>query len=129
MCRQGSSVLQTQVLEKLPRANVEAYVVWVPILPEDGKPGAGNLALVADPRAHHFWDEQGSLSPQFHAVLGLPSDMPAWDVYLAYPRRAGWADVPSVPAFWHHQLGNTLDAPVLDGELFLAQLRELIEKE
>lgn len=126
MCRQGSSVIQTHVLETLDEPGLSVYIAWVPILPDDGRPDGGNLALVSDARARHFWDRHGVLSPLFRPVLGLPAEWPAWDVYLAYPPGATWTDVPPAPAFWHHQLGDSVDAPVLDGPRFASQLRELI---
>ena len=129
MCRQGSSVIQTEVLAKIDDPSLRAYVAWVPVLPDDGRPDEGNLALVSDRRATHVWDQHGSLPPLFRPVLGLPAEWPAWDVYLAYPIGATWTDVPPAPAFWHHQLGDEPAAPSLDGPLFASQLRALIAKE
>jgi len=121
--------MQTGVLAKIDDPSLRAYAAWVPVLPDDGRPGEGNLALVPDRRATHFWDRHGSLPPLFRAILGLPSDWPAWDVYLAYPSGAKWDRGPPAPAFWHHQLGDEPAAPKLDGLLFASQLRELIAGE
>jgi len=121
--------MQTDVLAKIDDPSLRAYVVWVPVLPDDGRPDEGNLALVPDRRATHFWDQHGSLPPLLRAILWLPSDWPAWDVYLAYHSGAKWEQGPPAPAFWHHQLGDEPAAPKLDGLLFASQLRELIAAE
>jgi len=121
--------METHVLEQVDDAALRAYVVWVPILPDDGLPDRGNLALVSDPRATHYWDKHGTLPPLFRRVLGLPEDWPAWDVYLAYAPGATWGDAPPSPRFWHHQLGDTIEAPVLDGARFASQLGQLLAKE
>jgi hypothetical protein len=119
--------MQSSVLTTVHEASLRAYVVWLPILPDDNHAAAiGSSALVPDGRAAHFWDEQRVLPQSFARVLGLPEGWPAWDVYLAYEARAYWGEAPPAPAFWHHQLGNDLAAPRLDGAVFAAQLRELM---
>jgi hypothetical protein len=127
MCRQGASVIQTQVLDQVADASLRIYVAWVPILPDDGGDAAKeSSALVTDGRVSQFWDADKTLPPSFAPVLGLPNDWPAWDVYLAYPAGPTWDDEPQKPAFWHHQLGELDLAPKLDGEAFARQLRELL---
>lgn len=127
MCRQGASVIQTQVLEQVADASLRVYVACVPILPDDGGAGAEESAtLISDERGIHFWDANKVLPPAFADVLGLPKDCPAWDVYLAYRPGPTWENEPPAPAFWHHQLGELELAPKLDGEAFARQLRELL---
>ena len=127
MCRQGASVMQTEVLETIDDESLRAYIAWVPILPDDHHAAAANSsALVSDVRTVQFWDEGRVLSPLFAHVLGLPQDWPAWDVYLAYAPGARWDVSPPAPAFWQHQLGDLTTAPRLDGDVFAAQLRELL---
>ena len=126
MCRQGSSVIQSQVLEQVAEPSLRMYVAWVPILPDDSEAAAEDSAsLISDERAKHFWDAEKALPPPFADVLSLPKSWPAWDVYLAYPAGPTWEDAPPKPAFWHHQLGELDVAPKLDGEAFARQLREL----
>ncbi len=120
--------MQSSVLATIDDASLRAYVVWVPILPDDNNAAAvESSAIVSDRRATHFWDEQGVLPQSFARVLGLPEGWPAWDVYLASEARAYWGEAPPAPAFWHHQLGNDLAAPRLDGAVFAAQLEELLK--
>jgi hypothetical protein len=127
MCRKGAMVMQSAVLDVTPDSSLHAYVAWVPILPGDSDRAAEeSRTLVQDGRATHFWDEQRVLPQSFARVLGLPQDCPAWDVYLAYPPGVRWENEPPLPAFWHHQLGDTIDAPKLDGAAFAAQLQALL---
>jgi hypothetical protein len=119
--------MRRDVLDRITDASLRAYVAWAPILPEDSEDAARDArALVPDPRASHFWDAQRSLSPLFARLLGLPDGVPAWDVYLAYARHVRWSDAPPAPEFWHHQLGESVEAPVLDGAAFASGVRRLL---
>ena len=119
--------MQTAVLDEIDDPSLRVYVAWVPVLAEDVEaPDEQTLALVPDRRARHFWDAEGHLPKLFHSVLQLPADWPAWDVYLAYPPGVTWGDKPPAPAYWEHQLGHTLDAPMLDGRAFAAGVRALV---
>jgi len=119
--------MQSSVLDVIDDPSLRAYVAWVPILPEDSLDAAREApSLVRDERASHFWDAERSLPPLFASLLGLPEGAPAWDVYLAYDGTARWVDAPPRPSFWHHQLGEQVRAPVLDGEAFADGVRALL---
>ena len=116
--------MQTEVLDDIDDPSLRAYVAWVPVLPEDVEPpDEETVGLVPDARARHFWDGEGHLPKLFHSVLGLPTDWPAWDVYLIYPPGVTWGDAPPSPSYWEHQLGELPNAPFLNGERFAAKLR------
>jgi hypothetical protein len=111
--------MQTDVLEKIDEASLRILVAWVPILPDDSEAAAiESSALVPDARASHFWDATRVLPPLFAPVLGLPESWPAWDVYMVFATGVRWVDAPPTPSYWEHQLGDEVDAPVLDGERF-----------
>jgi hypothetical protein len=119
--------MQSEVLATIDDRSLRAYVAWVPVLPGDAEERAReSRALVTDPRAPHFWDVERALPRVFARLLGLPQDWPAWDVYLAYAPGVRWNDAPPAPAFWHHQLGDGIEAPVLDGATFAAGVRGLV---
>lgn len=119
--------MQSAVLGAIDDQSLRAYVVWLPILPEDNQTIAQEArSLVSDPRAAHFWDAERSLPPLFAPLLGLPEGWPAWDVYLGYGAGAHWGPGPPRPAFWHHQLGDQVRAPALDGGQFADQVRALL---
>lgn len=127
MCRQGASAIQSEVLEQIDDSSLRAYIAWVPILPDDKHSEAvESMTRIPDARAAHFWDEQRALPELLNPVLSLPEGWPAWDVYLAYPPGATWAQAPPAPAFWHHQLGDEPKAPKLDAPAFAEQLRSLL---
>lgn len=127
MCRQGASVIQTAVLDRISDPSLRAYVVWVPILPDDNEPAArGAGGLVTDAGATHFWDEQRVLPDAFAATLKLPPDLPAWDIYMAYAPGVVWDAAPPQPTFWYHQLGDLALAPRLDGKAFAADVERIM---
>ena len=124
MCRQGASVIQTAVLDRIREPLLRVYVVWVPVLPgDDTAPAQEARSLVPDQRAAHFWDGHGALPRLFSRVLHLPAGCPAWDVYLMYARGVRWTAEAPAPVSWQHQLGGLAAAPPLDGESFAANLR------
>ena len=124
MCRQGASVIQTAVLDAIKDPSVRVYVVWVPILPTDhAAPDEETRSLLPDGRASHFWDADGALPGLFNAVLRLPVDYPAWDVYMVYPPSATWEKEPPAPVYWEHQLPGVTAAPQLNGKAFAEHLR------
>lgn len=132
MCRQGASVIQTSVLDRIRDPSLRAYVVWVPILPDDNESAArGACELVTDAGATHFWDAQRVLPAAFAATLDLPAGWPAWDIYMGYAPGIRWSEVqegdgPPQPTFWYHQLGDLALAPRLDGKAFAADVGRLM---
>ncbi len=127
MCRQGASVIQTNVLDAIDDPSLRAYIVWVPMLPDDSDSTAREAcALVPDRRAAHFWDAEARLPGLFAGVLGLPEGWSAWDVYLAYAAGVTWEEQPPAPGYWEHQLGDLPSAPRLDGEAFRVRFQSLL---
>ena len=109
MCLAGASGAGAELLRALPRAELRAYFVWVPMLPGDSEEAAARAAArFAETRAAHYWDGERQLSRNLGERLGVPA---AWDVYLAYP--VGAAAI-GEPAFWMHQLPAVTAAPRLD---------------
>lgn len=129
LCRQGASVVQRQLLNTIGQdAPVRAFVIWTPILADDQEAAAcAATALVPDTRAAHFWDGGRAASAAFHQTLGLPDDIPAWDVYLVYGSGVRWTagDTPPNPAYWQHQLTVNI-APCLHGPTLAAELSEVM---
>lgn len=82
--------------------------------------------VVQDARAMHFWDGNGQLLSGYQQVLSLP--VPAWDIYMVFGPEARWEDgVLPRPAFWMHQLGESVDAPPLDATVFSQEVQALLE--
>ncbi len=100
-------MVQREVLEKNPSSQLAAYIIWLPVLPNDNHYHAiGARRLALDPRALHFWNEDQSLGAGFVKALPLSEDCKlAWDVYLVYRSGVKWERMqPPQPSFWMHQL-------------------------
>jgi hypothetical protein len=125
-CVQGARVIQDDVLSEIDDANLRVYVVWEPILPGDSYEQAQKSArFVKDRRVKQFWVPDRKLAIRFMKPLGL-KEMPAWDVYLAYPRKTTWdADVPG-PVFFSHQLPELPREMRLNGKRFANGLKSLL---
>ena len=120
--------MQTEVLDKIDDAALRVFVAWVPILPDDSEASAiESSALVPDARASHYWDASRALPPLFAPVLGLPEGWPAWDVYMVFAPGVVWGASPPAPSYWEHQLGDEVDAPVLEGPTFRNVVRGVID--
>lgn len=121
-------------MKKLAATELRAYVVWLPILPDDDAQAAARVARrFVDPRVTHYWDPDRALGLLLGERLALPPHDPglttgvAWDVYLLFGRGARWADA---PAFWMSQLDLPRSlAPRLDGAALRHKLLALqVEK-
>ena len=90
-----------EVLKQTPGANVQAFVIWEPILPSDwARPGARVLARVSDGRAQQFWDPEHLFARQLAQRLRTDpahpqpkccdeNDIP-WDMVAVYPPGSRW---------------------------------------
>jgi hypothetical protein len=79
-------------------------IVWIDMLPEDTKAGAGESALIIDdPRVRHFHDPARRSGQAIAAGLAW-KDYVAWDIYLFYEAGSKWLDEPPAPAHFAHQL-------------------------
>ncbi len=122
------------VVRKTAAGEVDALVVWVPILPEDDAAAAARAAeRCNEPRVSYYWDAERALGDALGQALALPpreagrATGVAWDVYLTFERGARWG---AAPAFWMHQLDDVpaTTAPRLDAARLQARLAELVAK-
>ena len=127
MCRQGGSVIQKQVLDKIKDPKIRVLVVWVPMLAFDTQPpDKETLAIVSDGRAKHFWDEKRVTPGLVAATLGLPDGKLAWDVYMVFRPGVRFDRTAPKPDYWEHQLTGVTQAPRLDGDRFASKLRSIL---
>jgi hypothetical protein len=116
------------VLEKVPEAPVDVFIVWIPAISgDDYEEAMKSTSVVPDLRARHYWDGSQALGEAFSSVLGLRARM-AWDVYLLFDSGAHWnGTVPPTPRRWLHQRPE--EDPALElSELQLENgLRELLK--
>lgn len=85
--------MQSEILEKSPRAEIAVYAVWLPFL--GGTKEAIDTEILADPRVDHFWDGSGLTSEWFGEAVF--DGFLAWDVYLLYGPNARWESSPGQP--------------------------------
>jgi hypothetical protein len=123
--------MQSNVLAKLTdRADLRAYVVWVPMSRGLERDVPNATREVPDARATHYWDGDGQLIKSYREVLG-GFDEPVWDTYLLYGPEAKWqGDRPPAPLYWMHQLGSAkrprvATGPFWDSASFLEKTRSL----
>jgi hypothetical protein len=98
---------------------LKVYVVWVPVLSRmspEGLTGAARASAqrLTDVRIRHYRDDEALLADRFAPTLGLPEDVPAWDVFLLFAPGTRWDEEPPAPAFWMHQLDRGPPAHRLD---------------
>ena len=129
MCQLGQAVVQ-QLFEKFDHKNLRGLITWLPMLEGDDAEAARRQSeLVQESRVSKGWDAQRRIGDLFAQTLGLRST--AWDVYLLYPPGVRWDDAePPEPAFWMHQLPETVGADsklFLDADRLAGELRRLLE--
>ncbi len=103
LCLAGYAALRS-LLDCFPAAPLQAFVVWIPMLPEDDAEAAAEAAVPEDPRRLlQGWDAGRRIGNLFEQSLALTRT--AWDVYLVYAPGVVWeGDLPPAPSFWMHQL-------------------------
>ena len=124
----GTRWVQTELLQKYPRARLRVYAVWFNMLPADSR-AKWPANLLTDSRVVHRWDEPKTLgtwfAPRTQAIRGQLAPNAAWgngpilwDAYLLYGADARWDDGPTGLMHW----GRTI---VAGRETLKADFREL----
>ena len=118
------------LLKNIPDRRVVATVIWLPVLPSDNRRWAVRRTKeFADDRVQYFWDGDRLTGRVWRSVLGLEGPL-SWDTYFLYSHTARWAEVPSTPDFWMHQL--RLEAKfqelLLKEPVFERETRRLLEQ-
>ena len=120
----GAVALETDWLAKDATKDVAVYVVWSPQLGAQEKHVPSATALVADPRARHYWDGGMLVGSAYQPLLGTPA--PAWDTWMLFDRNAVWrGDFPPRPTWWEHQMGAGPPELRLDSKRFAAHAAAL----
>lgn len=92
--------MQTELLDRYPRANVRVYAVWFNMYEGDSR-ARWRRELMPDRRVEHFWDEGRLLGLRYYGDLARLAGRRAsgtkdtegrilWDAYLLYPSGAKW---------------------------------------
>jgi len=113
------------VLKDIPDNRLRAYIVWLPMFPNDSRDWAQTRSdEFKDDRLSYYWDKDRLTGQEWRKVLGI--DRTAWDVYFLYGSTSGWDKETPAPQFWMHQLGGLTKAPQLNKDEFEAKLKELL---
>ncbi len=110
MCVAGTRWVQTELLQKYPKANLRVYAVWFNMLANDSR-SKWPPNLLTDARVIHRWDEPKTLGTWYgqrtsSIRLQLTPDSKwgdgevLWDSFLLYGANARWDDVPTDLIHW-----------------------------
>jgi len=117
-----------KVLKNISDEQLRAYIIWLPILPNDDRAAAEKRSSeFADPRLTYFWDGHRLTGRVWQRVLDLSGI--AWDIYFLYGAEARWESEPTIPDFWMHQLSVAAEkALFLNEPDFELKVKELLDK-
>lgn len=123
--------MKKRVLDELPTADLQVYVVWLPVLSRLSPEGlngavASGAKRLADERVRHYLDPELRLGQSYGPVIQLPAGAPAWDVYFVFAPEVTWPQDPPPPTFWMHQLGAAPPALRLDGKKLADTVKGLL---
>ena len=110
MCVAGTRWVQTELLQKYPKANLRVYAVWFNMLANDSR-SKWPPNLLTDASVIHRWDEPKTLGTWYgqrtsSIRLQLTPDSKwgdgevLWDSFLLYGANARWDDVPTDLIHW-----------------------------
>ncbi len=93
VCIRSANWLQTEVLNKYPKAKLRVYAIWTNQLVFDSRSqwDAGGLT---DRRVVHLWDPKDVMGNWFFYQLSGYQG-PTWDTYLLFGKNGTWSDLPS----------------------------------
>lgn len=115
------------VLERVPEAPIDVFLVWVPAISgDDYEEAMSSTSLVPDLRARHYWDGSQAVGEAVSPVLGLRARL-AWDVYLLFDGDAKWDGTVPTPRHWLHQRPGEDPARLLSELELETDLRELLK--
>lgn len=110
VCLRNAEMIERRLLDRLGDPSLKVYVVWVPAMgKEDRTVTLTRTALVADPRATHYWAEDMSLAEAFKQPLGMKSSS-AWDVFLVFRSGVRWGEAAPRPDLYMHRQEKELPA-------------------
>lgn len=95
-------MVQQQILEQYPDADLAVDVIWMPMYPADAR-DKWDEQLLADPRVTHWWDPERVmgqwLADDQNLDLGDTGAI-VWDAFLLFGPEATWERAPSDLLVW-----------------------------
>ena len=85
--------MRSEILHKHPFASLRVLVVWLPMLPGDGRATTDNR-LLGDKRVINFWDGRRLAGSWFAEHVDHSPEI-SWDEYFLYGKDARWEAAPA----------------------------------
>lgn len=139
-CVLGAEVVEKEITARYPASQVDALIVWIPMLESDSEHAARNASAIFPPqRAAHYYDKNrtlGLLYAQHTFKDFLPRARKAiaddhwlapmlenpdealqaqWDLYMLYAPGIQWeegSDGPPMPTHWIRHIGRDQERKV-----------------
>lgn len=134
-CVLGAEVVEKEITRRYPASQVDALVVWIPMLETDSEKAARAASTIFSPdRVTQFYDSRQvlgtlyaqktfagfferarqSLSADHWLAMALDDRIevrrPQWDLYMLYAPGVSWqGEAPPMPTHWIRHLGRGED--------------------
>ena len=136
-CVLGAEVVEKEITARYPASQVDALIVWIPMLQTDSEKAAhGSATIFPSERVTQFYDAQQTLGWAYahetfagfyerarkslsddHSLATALDDRvehkrPQWDLYMLYAPGVTWEasrDAPPMPTHWIRHLGRMED--------------------
>lgn len=106
-CVFGAKAVQASILDAYPDADMAVQIVWIDMLPTDGRDAVVKIArMFSDPRVKQYYDVDRLAGRAISSHLLYENAGPAWDIYVFFDGEAVWGETPPKPADWMHQLSG-----------------------
>jgi hypothetical protein len=133
-CLRGLDDVDATLLKKTSDANLQTYVVHVPVLGAKAKDVAPATKLINNTHVRHYWNESGAFGGLVSNAVDLRSKdgkwVYAWDVWLIYGPEASWdGPMPPKPRLLMQQLWALQGSerfPNFDSEAFAQEVQKVL---
>lgn len=101
-CRLGASVVQQQILDQYPDADLAVDVIWMPMLPSDARV-KWDSSILTDPRVTQLWDADrlvGRWVAEEESLHLGDTGAVVWDAFLLFGPEATWESAPTELLAW-----------------------------
>ncbi len=100
VCVHGARWVQTELLVRYPKAEVQVYAIWYNMYPGDDR-SKWDRTLIRDSRVTCLWDENKIVGRWLveHSVVHYTEEI-LWDAYLLFGPEAEWDAIPAPLIGW-----------------------------
>jgi hypothetical protein len=99
--------VQKGILKPFPQAPLDLFVIWISMMEGDDSEAARKaVSKFKDERVNQFYDPNQLAGKAFAGSLDHIDEI-AWDIYLFYPAKSVWKELPPQPEMYMHQLRDS----------------------